>query len=196
MTEKKKKILIIALAVLALLIIVFGFIFNKVQDSKRDWASMNQTEVEEDTQNEFPFENDKIAKEGFGAIGSIVLRNSSDTMSDRYTFEMSTNGEKTYFSCDYYVDGEHVVIANEEINNSRLTEVTNIIDRYTVATTIRNYRKDPKSVELSSDDTQALELTWLDGDFANFGFPNGAGPALKKYFTGLAEWMNGTTDEE
>lgn len=188
MTEKKKKILIIVLAVVSVIIIVFGVIFNISQNKKRDWDGMNQIE-EEEAPAEFPFEDGKIAKEGFGALKSVVLRNSSDTMQDRYTFEVSISGDKTYFSCMYYKDGEKVVIENQEINSSRLTQMTDIIDRYTVATTIRNYRKDPESVSIVSDDIEALELTWLDGDFVNLGYPNGAGPALKKYFTELSAWM-------
>ena len=189
MTEEKKKMLIIVLAVVSVFIIAFGIIFNIVQDNKRDWDGMTQIDEEIAEPDEFPFEDGKIAKEGFGALKSLVLRNTTDNMQDRYTFEVSISGDNTYFSCMYYKDGEKIVIENQEINSSRLTQMTDIIDRYTVATTIRNYRKDPNSVQIVSDDIQALEITWLDGDFVNLGYPNGAGPALKKYFMELSEWI-------
>ncbi len=186
----RNKLLIIILLVLAVLIIVFGIIFSFAQNDKRDWDSMKAGDEVEETAADYPFNDGKIAKEGFGDIKSIVLRNSADTMQDRYTYEISVGKDGTYFSCMYYVDGEKVVVENETINASRLTDITNIIDRYTIATTIRNYRKDPNSVQIAGDDDQALEITWADGDFLNVGFPNGAGPALKKYFAELAEWMN------
>lgn len=196
MTEAKKKILIIALAAVCVFIIVFGIIFNIVQDGKRDWNVTDSDAEEIVVPDEFPYDDGKIAKEGFGALKSVVLRNTTDDKLDRYTFEVSISGDKTYFSCMYYVDGERVVIENQEISSSRLVEMTDIIDRYTVATTIRNYRKDPNSVEIVSDDIQALEITWLDGDFVNLGYPNGAGPALKKYFIELSQWMGGPSSAE
>lgn len=191
---ERNKLLIIILFVLAVLIIVFGIFFSLAQNNKRDWDSMKSGDEVEETEEGYPFDDDKIAKEGFGDIKSIVLRNSADTMQDRYIYEISTGKDGTYFSCTYYVDGEKIAIENETINAARITDITNIIDRYTIATTIRNYRNDPESVQITGDDEQALEITWADGDFLNVGFPNGAGPALKKYFIGLAEWI-GTEKE-
>lgn len=193
---ERNKLLIIILFVLAVLIIVFGVIFSLAQNNKRDWESMKIEEEAEQVAADYPFNDGKVAKEGFGDIKSIVLRNTSDTMQDRYTYEISVGKDGTYFSCLYYVDGEKVAVENETINASRLTDITDIIDRYTVATTIRNYRNDPESVQITSDDEQALEITWADGDFLNVGFPNGAGPALKKYFIGLAEWIGSTKAEQ
>lgn len=191
MNENKRTFII--LGAVSVFIIVGALIFNKVTDRSRDWDSMKNGGVEETAQ--FPFEEEKETKEGFGAIKVLVLRNKTSNAKESYSYELSVSGDKLIFSCDAYLNDKHYIVENKSINSARLVEVTDIIDRYTVATTIRNYRKDPQNTTLESDEDQALEITWMDGDFANLGYPNGAGDALRRYFESLVEWLAGEKEE-
>lgn len=192
--NEQKRTLII-LCIVAVVVIGGAIIFNKVTDRSRDWDSLrNPGSTEEDAQ--FPFDDGKEQKEGFGAIKVLVLRNKTGNSKDNYSYELSMSKDRLLFSCDTYLNGERVVIENRKINSARLVEVTDIIDRYTVATTIRNYRKNPDETVLNSDEDQALEITWMDGDFANLGYPNGAGDALRRYFENLVKWLVGDNKDE
>lgn len=192
---KENKRTLIILGVISVIIIVGAIIFNKVTDRSRDWDKMRAGDSVEETA-QFPFDEGKEQKEGFGAIKVLVLRNKTSNSKECYSYELSVSGDKLLFSCDTYMDGKHYLVENKSINTSRLVEVTDIIDRYTVATTIRNYRKNPDETELNSDEDQALEITWMDGDFANLGYPNGAGDALRRYFESLVNWLVAEKDED
>ena len=94
------------------------------------------------------------------------------------------------FNCWYPSKDGTITCVDEPINRSRLDDITDILERYTVSTTIKKYREAPGEISVEGDDHQALEIAFQDGDFVNVGFPNGAGPALEKYFKDLAEWLH------
>lgn len=119
-------------------------------------------------------------------IKSIILRKDGD---DGYRFELYVDDEEVYFTCWYPTSKGDIRCDKEQVNSSRLSDITDILEKYTVSATIRQYRNSPGEVAIEGDDSQALEIRWLDGDFVNLGFPNGAGPALEKYFINLANWL-------
>lgn len=170
--------------------VVVGCIaFNRSFEKK--FSDSNGTEVQKALDGTvLSNQEKKQLKESLGNIQIVVLRENSKNKNEGYSFELGYKGDKLLFSCAYYDEnGNEVVVKSQEVGRSRMDDVKEIIDRYTVATVIRNYRKDPQSVVLESDDDHALELTWLEGDYINLGYPNGAGPALEKYFKKLASWL-------
>lgn len=121
-------------------------------------------------------------------IRVLVLRSKSETEGN-FRYEVLVNDGKVTFTGWYNEDGEDVRCSDQPINASRLKDVSDIIESHIVANTIRDYINNPNAVAKGSDEEQALEITFADGRHANFGYPNGAGKALAKYFKALTAWL-------
>lgn len=198
MDETTKKVLMIMLIILGVVFIAFGAVFNYSQKDAHDWESLGLgdketvEEVEPEAYTPFASQDDSSKKKvDPNAIRSIVLRNKVDEETESYRFEVYVTDKDTLlFNCWYPSKDGTITCVDEPINRSRLDDITDILERYTVSTTIKKYREAPGEISVEGDDHQALEIAFQDGDFVNVGFPNGAGPALEKYFKDLAEWLH------
>lgn len=200
MDETTKKVLMIMLIILGVVVIGMGIIFNHSQKDAHDWENMGQNKESEAEQEVEPQEvytpysskdDDTKKKVDPNAIRSIVLRNKAEDENDSYRFEIYvTENDDLLFNCWFPSEDGTISCVDEPINRSRLDDITDILERYTVSTTIKKYREAPGEISVEGDDSQALEIAFQDGDFVNVGFPNGAGPALEKYFKELAQWLH------
>ena len=197
MDETTKKVLLIMLVILGIVVIGVGIIFNHAIKDARDWDSMGAKDTVEEVQpveadNPYTKTDENTKKKvDPNAIKSIVLRNQAEDENESYRFEMYvTDKETLLFSCWYPSEDGTITCVDEPINMSRLDDVMDILEQYTVSTTIKKYREAPGKVTIEGGDKQALEVAFQDGDFVNVGFPNGAGPAVEKYFKELAEWLH------
>jgi len=197
MDEATKKVLMIMLVILGVVFIGVGVIFNYSLKDAHDWENMGVSEESKkeeqiQTSDSYPTnEDDKKKKVDPNAIKSIVLRNKAEEEVESYRFEVYvTDNNELLFNCWYPSEEGTINCVDEPVNISRLKDITDILDNYTVSTTIKKYREAPGEITIEGDDTKALEVAFQDGDFVNVGFPNGAGPALEKYFKELAEWLH------
>lgn len=197
MDETTKKVLLIMLVILGVVVIGVGVIFNHAIKDARDWDSMGAKDTVEEVQpveadNPITNKEDNAKKKvDPNAIRSIILRNQAEDENESYRFEVYvTDDETLLFNCWYPSEDGTITCVDEPINMSRLNDITDILERYTVSTTIKKYREAPGKVTIEGGDKQALEVAFQDGDSVNVGFPNGAGPALEEYFKDLAEWLH------
>ena len=197
MDEETKKVLMIMLVILGVVFIGFGAIFNYSQRDAHDWDNMGKKEEAGEPTREPAYnpysekDEEKKTKVDPNAIKTIVLRSNVENELESYRFEIYVTDEgNLLFNCWYPSADGTITCIDEPINRSRLDDITDILERYTVSSTIKKYREAPGDVSVEGDDSKALEVAFLDGDFVNVGFPNGAGPALEKYFKELAEWLH------
>lgn len=203
MDNSIKKIVLIMLAIVAVVIVGIGVIFAVSKNKARDWDAMEsqygltEPEVTEAPTSAVPGygnEQDKKGKKvNMDDIRSIVLINKTEEDKEQYRFQVDYIDGKLTFTCWYQQkDGKAIVCNNEPINTSRVEDISNILENYTVAGIIRDYREDPDSVSIKPNDVKTMEVTFKDGDYVNLGFPNGAGSALEKYFKELSVWIFST----
>ncbi|MCR5799375.1 MAG: hypothetical protein K6G69_04810 [Lachnospiraceae bacterium] len=204
MDSSVKKILVIMLMIVAVTVIGVGVIFAVSQNKVRDWDALKSKYEEPtpepkptgDAQNPYDLEKeqkgDTSKKVDMSEIRVIVLRNKSENPYESYRFELQNNGGELSFTAWYPTEDGDIVCNDEKLNSSRINDISDILERYTVASVIQSYRADPKSVSVLGDDTQTMEISFVDGDYINLGFPNGAGKALEKYFKELTIWLNAT----
>lgn len=187
--EEPKKVSGLLIALIAFAVILIGYAITLNASFDKEHGSTGTTQTEGKDNDMLSDSEAKEAKEQLGNFESVVLTKNTGSKNDSYSYELGYKKDTLVFSCSYYRNGEEIVIKDKEVGTSRMSEVKEIIGRYTVATVIRQYRKDAKSVEIDNSGDTALEITWVEGDYINLGYPNGAGPALKKYFEKLANWM-------
>lgn len=188
-SEKLKKNILIVATVVVIIATIASIIFvNSLEDTtkKEEPVAKEETVYPEKKNNG----SDRIDPE---LIKTIVLSNDGSETEYTYRFEVTVreNQKELVFTCWYETEDGTISCTSEEINTSRLSDITSIIERYSVAETIKKYREAPNdNASRIVEGGKELEISWYDGDHVSLGFPNGAGKALEKYFIELAEWLH------
>lgn len=186
--NKRNKILLIATIVVVLLTIVSIIFVNSLDDGEKE-APVQAEEIE----TAYPQEEITDSRIDPQLIRNIVLTNDgSETDGYTYRFEVfvSEDQKELLFTCWYESKDGTISTSSEKINTSRLDDITKIIERYSLAETIKKYREAPGDPTRLVEGGKELEISWYDGDRISLGYPNGAGDALEKYFIELAEWLH------
>lgn len=201
-----KTVCIIMGVIFACFFVALGALYVFSQDRKYDWdereAALPVEEVEEEVDYITPDDVKEEVEYKFSTedICDIYLYSRSRTNPyENYWFEYRVEEGKLYFSCNYTTEKCLLEIENQEIDADRLDEALVIINRYTMVNMINDFRegkKVSKAVfvpdEGSDVEDRGINIEWTDGEKFEFGFPNGAGDQLVKYFKRMADWMTDT----
>lgn len=123
-------------------------------------------------------------------VRSVVLR-SKDEEIGNFRFEMFINSEGEATFTGWYQGTEAEVRCSDQlINASRMDDVSDIIERHTVVKEVEAYMNNPEGYKPQGGDLSGLEITFSDGHHADFGFPNGAGKEMARYFKSLTDWLS------
>lgn len=199
-----RTVCIILVVIFTVFLIGLGALYVFSQDRKYDWdareAALPVEEVEEEVEDyitpddvketvEYKFKTDDICD-------VYLYSKSRNNPYENYWFEYRLEDGKLYLSCNYTTEKCLLEIDNQEIDADRMDEVFVIINRFTMVNTINDFRdgkKITKAVyepeEGSEIQDRGITIEWTDGEKCEFGYPNGAGDALVKYFLRIAEWM-------
>lgn len=200
-----KTVSIIMVVIFTVFIIALGALYVFSQDRKYDWdARESALPVEEVAQEENVeyFTPDDVKEEVEYKFNTedicdlYLYSKSSSNPYENYWFRYQLEDGKLYLSCNYTTEKCLLEIDHQEIDADRFDEVFVIINRFTMANTINDYR-DGKPVEKvmyepkegSDIQDRGITMKWDDGAELEFGYPHGAGDTLVKYFIRIAGWM-------
>lgn len=123
-------------------------------------------------------------------VRSLVLRSKDDEIGN-FRFEMFINNEGEATFTGWYQGTEaEVRCSDQPINASRIDDVSDIIERHTVVNDIKAYMDNPGEYKPQGGEASGLEITFSDGHHADFGYPNGAGKEMARYFKSLTDWLS------
>lgn len=150
---------------------------------------VSQGNPEDITNSNFKFETEDISE-------IYVYCKAPDNMQENCWFKLQLEDGVLYYSC-YYLKGEDRYVADREvINNARFKETLGVINKYTMVDSINEYRagNHVSKVEFEPEEGSAVvakgvKISWNDGDSFDFGYPNGAGKALVRYFKEITVWL-------
>lgn len=188
MDDKKKARILLICTIVVIVVTITSIIFINTLDGP---VSEDPVKVDrEETQ--YPQQEITESRIDPQLIKSIVLSDDGSESEYTYRFELfvSEDQKEALFTCWYETEEGTVSCTSEPVNVSRLDDITKIIERYSVAETIKKYREAPGAATKLVDGGKELEMSWHDGDHVSLGYPNGAGKALEKYFIELAEWLH------
>ena len=207
MNNTLKSVGIVLAVIFVIFLIGLGAIYVYSEDSKYDWDEMEAkyvtptVEVQEVTPGYNPYDEEnqdtdyKFVTEDITDI--YVYSKSSTDPKQKYFFEYRLEDGRLYFSCHYETDESVYDIEDEQMDAIRLNEAFDVINRYTLASTIRDYREGvaitPATYVQGEDDPvkdRGINISWSDGDTCRFGCPNGATDALVRYFESVVEWVS------
>jgi len=123
-------------------------------------------------------------------IRSLVLRYKDSEGDMAFRFEFFCGNDSLMFTGWYQRGEEEYRCSDQAVQKSRIVDVTDILEKYIVGTTIKAYRDNPEGFSQVNDERGALEIVFTDGKHANFGYPNGAGNEIAKYCINLTKWLS------
>lgn len=200
MDNSFKKIFIAMLGILVVAAICVAGLYVRSLDKRanttEETSAVTETETEIPIITLAPVSNPIQTKREQGGqlldtdnVRTIVLRSKDESLGN-FRYELFVNNGNITFTGWYEGEEGDVRCSDQPINATRLKDVSNIIEKYTVVKDIENYMSNPEGSKLEGKAESGLEITFSDGHHADFGFPNGAGKDLAKYFKSLTEWLS------
>lgn len=194
-------IIMIVMAVIVVIAIFVGGALYVKSLPGGDKSGKETEEITEEVQEEFSniiTEGDDSveSKIDTDVIRSLLLRYSDKENDINFRYEFYVSGGSMFFSGMYSMSGKEASCYDQKISTSRLKDVTEILERYIVASKIQEMINDSEMQYHVEDEIGALEISFTDGRHASFGYPNGAGNAVAKYCKSLTEWLAGVNNKE